>query len=425
MKEIFKIIISDFLEKEMPEIIEREIKIPLNSNKIISLIGARRTGKTFLFYSIIKKLRKENKNDQIIYINFEDDRLFPLELKDFNLFIEAYYELFPKNRDQAVYFFFDEIQNIENWEKFIRRIDDSLKCRIFITGSSSKFLSKEIATSLRGRTISFEVFPFNFTEYLAFKGIDRNHYSSKNRSKIINAIDDYVNHSSFPELLSASDIEKPKILKEYLDLIIYKDLIERYNISNLYLIKYLIKFLLTNSSNPISITKIFNDLKSQGVKVSKNSLYQYIEYLEEAYILFPVKIFSNNVREIQRNPQKIYSLDSGLVDTVSIKNDIGRRFENIVFLELRRKYKNISYLKLKQEIDFCFKDSDKIYLVNSCYQINELTTRNRELNSLAEGMNHLNISQSFLITNSHEEEITIDKKTIFIIPLWKWLLQNN
>ncbi|MCB0747844.1 MAG: ATP-binding protein [Ignavibacteriae bacterium] len=425
MKEIFKIIISDFLEKEMPEIIEREIKVPLNSNKIISLIGARRTGKTFLFYSAIKKLRKENKNDQIIYINFEDDRLFPLELKDFNLFIEAYYELFPKNRDQTVYLFFDEIQNIENWEKFIRRIDDSLKCKIFITGSSSKFLSKEIATSLRGRTISFEVFPFNFTEYLAFKGIDRNHYSSKNRSKIINALDDYVNHSSFPELLSASDIEKPKILKEYLDLIIYKDLIERYNISNLYLIKYLIKFLLTNTSNPISITKIFNDLKSQGVKVSKNSLYQYIEYLEDAYILFPVKIFSNNVREIQRNPQKIYSLDSGLVDTVSIKNDIGRRFENIIFLELRRKYKNISYLKLKQEIDFCFKDSDKIYLLNSCYQINELTTRNRELNSLVEGMNHLNISQSFLITNSHEEEITIEKKTIFIIPLWKWLLQNN
>ncbi|MCB9211117.1 MAG: ATP-binding protein [Ignavibacteriales bacterium] len=425
MKEIFKIIISDFLEKEMPEIIEREIKVPLNSNKIISLIGARRTGKTFLFYSAIKKLRKENKNDQIIYINFEDDRLFPLELKDFNLFIEAYYELFPKNRDQTVYLFFDEIQNIENWEKFIRRIDDSLKCKIFITGSSSKFLSKEIATSLRGRTISFEVFPFNFTEYLAFKGIDRNHYSSKNRSKIISALDDYVDHSSFPELLSASDIEKPKILKEYLDLIIYKDLIERYNISNLYLIKYLIKFLLTNTSNPISITKIFNDLKSQGIKVSKNSLYQYIEYLEDAYILFPVKIFSNNVREIQRNPQKIYSLDSGLVDTVSIKNDIGRRFENIIFLELRRKYKNISYLKLKQEIDFCFKDSDKIYLLNSCYQINELTTRNRELNSLVEGMNHLNISQSFLITNSHEEEITIEKKTIFIIPLWKWLLQNN
>ncbi len=425
MKEVYKIIISDFLEKKCLKLLRGEIKIPLNSNKIISIIGARRTGKTFLFYSVIKKLRKENKNDQIIYINFEDDRLFPLELKDFNLFIEAYYELFPNNRDQAVYFFFDEIQNIENWEKFIRRIDDSLKCRIFITGSSSKFLSKEIATSLRGRTISFEVFPFNFTEYLDFKGIGQNHYPSKNRSKIINAIDDYVNHSSFPELLSASEIEKPKILKEYLDLIIYKDLIERYNISNLYLIKYLIKFLLTNSANPISITKIFNDLKSQGVKVSKNSLYQYIEYLEEAYILFPVKIFSNNVREIQRNPQKIYSLDSGLVDTVSIKNDIGRRFENIIFLELRRKYKNISYLKLKQEIDFCFKDSDKIYLLNSCYQINELTTRNRELNSLAEGMNYLNISQSFLITNSHEEEITIDKKTIFIIPLWKWLLQNN
>ncbi|MCP4970561.1 MAG: ATP-binding protein [Arcobacter sp.] len=423
MKEKFKIIITDFLEKEMPIFVEREIKIPINSKKIISLVGARRTGKTFLFYSIIEKLRKEKKNDLLVYINFEDDRLFPLVLKDLNLFIEAYYELFPNNREKIVYFFFDEIQNVDNWEKFIRRIYDTLNCRIYITGSSSKFLSKEIATSLRGRTISYEVFPFNFLEYLKFKGIGDNYYSSKNRSKIINAANEYLHNSSFPELLEASEIEKPQILKEYLDLIIYKDLIERHNISNLYLIKYLIKFLLTNSANPISITKIYNDLKSQAVKVSKNSLYQYIQYLEDAYILFPVKIFSNNLREIQRNPQKLYSLDSGLIDIVSITKDIGRRFENIIYLELRRKYQNISYLKLHQEIDFCYQSSGKTHLINASYQINELSTKEREVNGLIEGMEYFNIKESLLITNSHEEELKINKKTIKIIPLWKWLLQ--
>jgi len=425
VKETFKIIISDFLEIGMPKLVDREIEIPINSKKIISLIGARRTGKTYLFYSVIKKLREQKHNTQIVYINFEDDRLFPLTLKDLNLFVEAYYELYPNNRDKTVYFFFDEIQNIENWEKFVRRIYDSLNCKIFITGSSSKFLSKEIATSLRGRTISFEVFPFSFTEHLKIKGIENNYLSSKNRAKIVNAFEYYLHNSSFPELLEATEIEKPKILKEYLDLVIYKDLIERYQITNLYLIKYLIKFLLSNSANLISISKIYNDLKSQAVKVSKNSLYQYIEYLTDAYILFPVKIFSNNVREIQRNPQKIYSLDSGLVDIVSVTKDIGRKFENILFLELRRKYQNISYFKLKQEIDFCFEYGGKTHLINASYSIKETSTREREINSLIEGMKYFNIKESFLLTNSYEETIKMEDMKVRVLPLWKWILRND
>ncbi|MBU0475237.1 MAG: ATP-binding protein [Bacteroidetes bacterium] len=424
MKETFKIIISDFLETEMPKLVDREIEIPLSSKKIISLVGARRTGKTYLFYSVIKRLRESQQNSQIVYINFEDDRLFPLTLKDLNLFVEAYYELYPNNRDKTAYFFFDEIHNVENWEKFVRRIYDSLNCNIFITGSSSKFLSKEIATSLRGRTISFEVFPFNFTEYLKIKGIDSNYLSSKNRAKIVNAFEYYLHNSSFPELLEATEIEKPKILKEYLDLVIYKDLIERYQITNLYLIKYLIKFLLSNSANLISISKIYNDLKSQSVKVSKNSLYQYIEYLTDAYILFPVKIFSNNIREVQRNPQKIYSLDSGLVDIVTITKDIGRKFENTLFLELRRKHQNVSYVKLKQEIDFCYQYNGKMNLINASYSIKETSTKQREINSLVEGMKYFNIKESFLLTNSNEETISIEDMEIKILPLWKWLIMN-
>lgn len=424
MKEIFKVIITDFLEKDMPTIVEREIQIPLDSKKIITLVGARRTGKTFLFYSIIKKLREKINPNLIVYLNFEDDRLFPLLVKDFNLLVEAYYELFPKNRDKTVYFFFDEIQNVDNWEKFIRRIYDSLNCKIYITGSSSKFLSKEIATALRGRTISFEVFPFSFIEYLNYKKIAHNYYSSKNRSEIINAADYFLNNSSFPELLETTEIEKPKVLKEYFDLIIYKDLIERYRINNIYLIKYLFKFLLTNSAKPLSITKIYNDFKSQGIKVSKDSLFQYLGYLEDAYILFPVKIYSNNLREIQRNPQKIYAIDSGLIDTVSVNKDIGRRFENMIFLELRRKFQNISYFKLNQEVDFCVIDSNKTFLINASFQITDSETKKREIKSLLEGMNYFNIKESFLITNNYEEELKIEEKRINLIPFWKWNLTS-
>ncbi|MBU0558723.1 MAG: ATP-binding protein, partial [Bacteroidetes bacterium] len=160
------------------------------------------------------------------------------------------------------------------------------------------------------------------------------------------------------------------------------------------------------------------------VKVSKNSLYQYIEYLTDAYILFPVKIFSNNIREVQRNPQKIYSIDSGLVDIVSITKDIGRKFENTLFLELRRKHQNISYVKLKQEIDFCYQHNGKMHLINASYSIKETSTKQREINSLVEGMKYFNIKESFLLTNSNEETISIEDMEIKILPLWKWLIMN-
>lgn len=422
MKEKFKIIISDFIEKELPYVIDRSLEIPLESKKIITLVGSRRTGKTYYFFSLIRKIRQKVNKSLVLYINFEDDRLFPIKLADLNLLIEAYYELFPLNREKTVYFFFDEIQNVPNWEKFVRRIYDTLNCKIYITGSSSKFLSKEIATSLRGRTISYEVFPFSFYEFLEYKKIDKNYLLSSNRSKIINAFDYYLYNSSYPELLGVGEFEKQSILKEYLDLIIFRDLVERYNVSNLFLIRYLIKFLMTNVSNSISITKIYNDLKSQAIKVSKNSLFQYIEYLEDAYIFFPLKIYSNNLREVQRNPQKIYVVDNGLVDTVSLGKNIGRRFENLVYLELRRRNNNIFYFKAKQEIDFCWMLDNEIQLLNASYSLEEKSTKEREISSLVEGMTYFNINKSFLVTNTAQEQIKIDKKTVFIVPFWKWIL---
>lgn len=422
MKEVFKKLIVDFVEKEISDIIERDINIPLISKKIISIIGARRTGKTFLLYSLINKLRKDNPRDSIVYINFEDDRLFPISLKDLDLFVEAYYELYPKNKNRNVYFLFDEVQNISNWEKFVRRLYDTEKCRIYITGSSSKLLSKEIATALRGRTISFEVFPFSFSEFLRVKGIDKNWYSSKNKAEIINAFESYLKGTAFPELVNASEMEKLKTLQEYVDLIIYKDIVERYKITNLFLVKYLVKFLLNNIGNLISVTKIYNDLKSQGISLAKNSLYQYLDHLEDAYVLFSQKLYSNNLREVQRNPRKIYSIDIGITDAMTISQDTGRRFENVVFLHLRRQYSDIYYFKIKQEIDFCYELEGKPELINAAFSISDWNTKQREIKSLSEGMDYFGLSESLLLTNTDEEVVTVNSKKINIVPLWKWLL---
>jgi predicted AAA+ superfamily ATPase len=426
MKDLFKRLIKESIEKDYPEIKERELQVPSDLNKIITIIGARRSGKTHFLYSIITAFRKTMKRELLVYINFDDDRLFPLEINSLNDFIEGYYELYPENRNEKVYFFLDEIQNITNWELFIRRIYDKENCHIYLTGSSSRLLSKEIATSLRGRTIVYELFPLSFSEYLKWKSIKNIEYSIKSQSVVVNAFDHYTTASSLPELFNFPGEAINNVLHEYINMVIYKDLIERYQLSNHYLIKYLVKFLLTNTGNLLSINKMYNDFKSMGLKVARQSLYQYIDYLEDAFIFYTVPIFTNNLREKNRNPRKVYCVDNGLKELVSITKDTGRLYENLVFLQLRRTHKEISYFKQKQEVDFCFyNDNKEVELINVCYSLSDHQTKQRELEGLNEAMIALNTKYSILINNGLDEEITIDNRTIKITPLWKWLLNAS
>ena len=204
MKSLFKRLITESIEKEFDGVKERTLEIPMNIHKIITITGARRSGKTYYLYSIIERLRKTIKRELLVYINFDDDRLFPLEIKSLNDFIEAYYELYPDNRNEKVHFFLDEIQNISNWELFVRRIYDKENCDVYLTGSSSKLLSREIATSLRGRTIVFELFPLSFNEFLNWKSIKNVEYSIKSQSKVIHAFEHYTSSSALPELFNIS-----------------------------------------------------------------------------------------------------------------------------------------------------------------------------------------------------------------------------
>jgi uncharacterized protein len=363
------------------------------------------------------------RRELLVYLNFDDDRLFPLEIQSLNDFIEAYYEMYPGNRDEKVYFFLDEIQNISNWELFVRRIYDKENCFIYLTGSSSRLLSKEIATSLRGRTMVYELFPLSFSEFLTWRSITNIEHSIKSQSAVVNAFDHYTIASSLPELFNFPGDAINKVLHEYMNMVIYKDLIERYQLSNHYLVKYLVKFLLLNTGNLLSINKMYNDFKSLGLKVAKQSLYQYIDYLEDAFIFYTVPLFTNNLREKNRNPRKVYCVDNGLKELVSITKDTGRLYENLVFLQLRRKHREIFYYKQKQEVDFCFYNENKeMELINVCYSLGDQQTRQRETDGLKEAMIALDVKHSVLINNNLEEDISVDDRTITIIPLWKWLL---
>ena len=426
MRDVFKKIITDFHEKEMPPTLLRDVLIPVTSGKIVSIIGVRRSGKTSLLYQVIEKLKETVSPTDIIYINFEDDRLFPLELKHLNELMEAYYELHPDKREKKVYVFLDEIQNVEHWEKFVRRIYDSLNVEIFITGSSSKLLSSEIATALRGRTITYELFPFSFSEYLRFRKIDVNIHSSKSVSYITNAFDDYITHGGFPETVGALPDIRSRILKDYVDLIIYRDIIERHGIKNHALMKHLVKYCFSNMATSASMTKLYNDFKSQGFKLGKDTLFAYFSYLSDAFAVFSVPVFRNSVREEMRNPKKIYAVDNGLksIYDASLSPDYGRLYENTAFLHLRRKTREVYYFLQNQEVDLYCRSGNEQIVANIAYDISNPKTRARELNGLVEALNFFNHDQGYLLTGNHEETLTHHGKTISILPLWKWLLMS-
>ncbi len=426
MKDVFKQLIVDSQQRVYGPIVERDYEIPTETKKIVSLIGVRRSGKTWLLYNLIKKLREKVAVENIVYINFEDDRLYPITLSNLDVLVQAYYELYPKKRDEKVYFFLDEVQTIEGWEKFVRRLYDTLDIQLFVTGSSSKLLAGEIATALRGRTIMYEIFPFSFKEYLRYRKIDIDFYASESLSYIKNAFGTYLVEGGFAEVFDETPDIKRRILKDYLDLIVYRDIVDRYRIKNHALLKHLIKYLFVNMGTLVSFTKLYNDYKSMGYRVSKETLLEYVGYLQEAYAIFTVPIFRNSVKEEQRNPKKVYAVDNGfkLLFDASLSPDYSKLYENLAFLHLRRQTPEVYYFKGKQEVDL-YASVGKEVLVNVSFQIDRPQTLQREVDALMEGMAWFGLKHSWLITADKEEIIEKEGCVIQVKPMWKWLLSGE
>ena len=274
----------------------------------------------------------------------------------------------------------------------------------------------------RGRTITYEIFPFSFKEYLDYRNISIHFNASRNVSFIKNAFNFYLMNGGFAETFDESSEIQKRILKDYLDLIIYKDIVERFSIKNQALLKHLIKYFFVNMGTLVSFTKLFNEYKAMGFKVSKDTVFDYLSYLQEAFTVFTIPVYRNSVKEELRNPKKIYVIDNGFkkLFDISISTDYSKLYENLVFLNLRKNTNEIYYFKEKQEVDFYLKDEKK--LINVSYDINNKSTYDRELNGLWEGMKHLRINESYLITSEAEQTVQIENKTVFIVPLWKWLL---
>jgi uncharacterized protein len=376
--------------------------------------GVRRCGKSTLMDHI-----RDNSPEKNFCLNFDDNRLTGFNDGDFEKLYEAFNELYEPEKT----WYFDEIQNIEHWELFVRRLHNEGH-KVWITGSNARMLSRELGTHLTGRYLQIEIFPFSFAEYCRFREItiDANDFYSPAKTTVLKkAFQEYVKKGGFPEFLQSENADYLKILFEN---IIYRDVIVRYNIRNSRLLMEMTHFLISNISKEAS----YNSLKNAFGLANAITVKEYISYLEDCYLLFSVNKFDYSLKKQLANPKKIYCIDTGMAGMVSFQfsENSGRQLENLVFLHLKRAGNEIYYHRENHECDFLEVSQQKVLsAIQVCQSMEQPATRQREINGLTEAMKSHKLQKGFIITEDEEETIEYDDLTIEVMPAWKFLLTDD
>jgi len=410
-------------------VIEREIRLKPTKDFSIAIIGPRRAGKTFACYYLIKKLNLED--SKYLFVNFEDDEIKRRNREEIVKCIQTHVEIYG---EEPEFIFFDEVQNLADWQSFVYSLIEKKRYFIFLTGSSSKLLSREIATQLRGRSLNCVVFPFSFKEFLLSRAIQiKKIYSSIEEAKIKKFLDEYLRNGGFPQVV-LNEIDGKTFAREYMDVVLYRDLVERFEIENVDAARYLLYSLVENFSKEFSVNKIYQGMKKKGMEVSNKVLYSYLSYIQEVFFSFLVKKFHYSYRKSELTIPKVYVNDLGIASNFSeyrFSENIGRLMENLVFLELKKLelenlIEGIFYWKDYQqhEVDFVVKEGLEIkQLIQVTYANGKDEIEKREIRALLKASDLLNCKNLFIITWDYEDEIKINDKTIKCLPLWKWLLK--
>ena len=408
-----------FILESLPGIVPRVSADVTAPGKTVILYGIRRSGKTFILYDIFLRNR-----DTGLYLDFEDDRLTGFTAADFTTVQDAFLELQPEAAGKIVYLF-DEIQHVAGWERFCRRVTERENAAVYVTGSSSKLMPLEVDTAIRGRAWSVAVFPFSFPEFLQFRQgtVDRNEIlfgAQKVETKRLFA--EYARWGGFPETaLAVAPLDKTKLLQEYLRAMFFRDLVERYGMTNIPLFDALSDKLFSSFATRMSLTAFYRQYKDL-FSFSKDLLFQYFHNFEESMLIFAVRKFSESSYKRSRNPVKIYPVDTGLCRRVA-SEDAGRILENIVFIELARRGGEVFYFEEKQECDFVVKDGEGARL--AAFQVcRELTDENRlrETGGLTAACRRLDLIEGTILTDDQEWEEEAEGIKINIRPVWRWLL---
>jgi len=396
-------------------------------------MGIRRCGKSTWQLEKIESLLEDGiSSENICYIDFSDDRLDFLRLEESQptVITDTYYGMYPDKHVQKVFFFFDELQYVNKWGQFVNRLQTTENCEVYITGSSAKLLSKELASELGGRTFTWELFPFSMREFLRASGKSQTIKDIVSRDEIVAAFDEYMVKGGMPErLVLPRESMAIRYFQDLVNDVITRDIILRYNISHPLQLKRLVQILMNDMSRLISVNKLKQRLAGERNRLSPELIRDYIDKLNDCYLLFTVPIRSYNTAVQAVNPKKVYCVDHAIAQAFShsTSENNGLALENMVFLELRRSMEYIYYYKTKKgdEIDFAVGSDSDIQLIQVCWQLGKQgKTRQREIEALQDGMVELQQKESWLIT-AYEEEEFHDSETgtiIHIVPAYKWLL---
>ena len=413
-KDLIKLLIAEY-QREISNIrlIDRNYVMEDELNYVF--VGLRRAGKSYLMFRQIQQLlKKGHAIDEILYFNFEDDRLANLETGDLDLIKISYEEMF----DHKPVFFLDEIQIIPNWEKFARRLADQ-NYRVYITGSNAKMLSSEIATTLGGRYMIQNVYPFSFKEFLISVGINANEKNAifHFRNEINRAFETYFRFGGLPEAVKVEN--KREWLSNLYQKVFFGDLISRYQIRNDFALRVLIRKLAESVKQPSSFSRLANVVSAAGKKITTDTVIDYLEYLKESWLIFSMENFAAKLADKESN-KKYYFTDNGILNLFLLDPQTSL-LENLVAGQLRRLYGNeLYYYNCGVEVDFYLPEI--CLAVQACYSLSDIETYNREINGLLQLAGRVDVTKMLIITKDEERVIQENNVEIEVVPIWKWLL---
>ena len=426
--------LNDSIVAEIPRLTRREIRLPRVPGKALAVIGMRRSGKTcFLSQCMTDLLAAGAPRESLVLLNFEDDRLAGMDASDLSFLLESYYQLHPEFRDHTqVTLLLDEIQLVSGWETFTRRILDSEKIRLFLSGSSATMLSREVHTSMRGRAMEVTVFPFSFREALSHRDLlpekNWNALPKARRSTLEKAFRTYLAEGGFPDAQNLDIRDRRPLLQGYVDVAVLRDIIERHGISNPVTLRWLQRHLLGNPAAPFSIQKFYDALKSQGLPISKDSLHAFLTYFEDAFLIHTTSLFTASERQRMVNPRKAYPIDPGLIPIYELvgRDNLGHALETAVLIELLRRGCQVHYFRTPQgnEVDFHAVDAaGNAILIQVCANASAPATLQREVRALVEAKALHPDTRTLLILLDPLPPGTTVPDTIELTPAIPWFLE--
>lgn len=433
-------LIADFHERQLPTVRPRLAHLPATSNLARVIIGMRRSGKTYLMFQEMQRLVANGVDKRsLLYLNYEDDRLQPYGREVLDATLETFFRMNPAARTEGAYLFLDEIQAVEGWSRFARRVLDTENVQLYVSGSSAKMLSTEVATEFRGRGVSVELLPLSFEETLLFSGAEVPHggFGARVRSELDARFADYLRVGGFPGVQGLEELDRIQILQDYVQLVLLRDVIERHGVRSVNAARYFALSLLQSVGSPASVVRLARDLKSRQVPVGKDTLYELLDHFVDAFLVFTVPVYSRSLRVREVNPRKVYAIDPGLAFAIAPAgtSNVGARLENAVYLELRRRRRgnrdgHISYYltEAKHEVDFIVGDAElgtASALYQVCADVSQPGTRERELRALTEAMRETGLAEATLLTMHEQQEIVVPNGVVHVRPTWQWMLARG